>query len=128
MPLSYSGADIKGRLDGQEISLTVNGDFALQGELDSVAHQLGENLAHTDRVATDQSRNCGIGDTEQLQSLLLRLQGEGRPNIIQQALEAEIHCRKVELPRLDLGEVDLVPIRRIALPEAARFTTARARM
>jgi hypothetical protein len=56
------------------------------------------------------------------------LQGEGRPNIIQQALEAEIHCRKVELPRLDLGEVDLVPIRRIALPEAARFTTARARM
>ena len=76
------------------------------GELDGVADQIGDDLRQTDRVADDAGRRVRRDVAQELQALGVRAHAERLERVADGVGERKRHRFELQLPRLDLREVE----------------------
>jgi len=97
---------------------TIDLDVALVRELDRVAHQVHHDLAQPAGVAAQHGRCIGAIDDE-LDTLGGGLQRHHRHGLVHDAAQVELHALELELPGLDLRQVEHVVDEREQRPGAA---------
>ena len=85
-----------------------NVDVAALGELNRVAHQIGDDLLQAQRVANDVIRYVIFDIERQFQPLIMRGVGEKRDHVIQCAAQREGDTLQNQLARFQLREVQYV--------------------
>ncbi len=80
-------------------------DLAVLGELQGVADQVREHLAETVGVPTEARRNVGADDGREIEAPVAGLLAQELDRLFDEATEIEVDALQVELPGLDLGEV-----------------------
>ncbi len=93
-------------LVGALIRRHLDNDLSGLGELDRIAGEVDQDLAQPERVSHQAAGNLGIGGDYQIQGLLSRPASEHIRKIFQDIEQVKGVGRKVELPGLDLGEVE----------------------
>ena len=79
--------------------------FAALGELDGIAHQVGQHLRQPAWIADEQVGHVGADVAGQLEILLLRPQGQRLQRVLHRVAQPEWQAFQLELARLDLREV-----------------------
>ena len=82
------------------------GDAAVVGELDGVAHQVGQHLFQALRVAHQLQRGVAVDQADQLQVLLVGGGGEDGQGVLDQLAQVERDVLQHQLAGLDLREVE----------------------
>ena len=91
---------------GLRLQVHAHGDLAPLGELAGVADEVDKDLAEASRVAHQGVRHVGGEPVGQLQTLLVHLRRQGLHRVAEGVPEAEGGRLQLELPGLDLGEVE----------------------
>ena len=80
-------------------------NLALLGELDRIADQVEQDLPESSRIPPHEGRHVRVGQAREFQPLVRRLHGQHVDHILQGGADVEIQRLQVQLPGLDLGEV-----------------------
>ncbi|MNZ61527.1 hypothetical protein D3C78_796260 [compost metagenome] len=83
-----------------------HGDAAFVGELDGIAHQVGQHLLQALRVADQVQRGVSVDQADQLQVLLVGGRGEDGQGVLDQLAQVERDVLEDQFAGLDLREVE----------------------
>ena len=103
-------AVLHGDAQAWRLALVVEGhhqqDLAFLGLLERVVQQAQDHLAQARRIAADDPRHLRLGEADQLDALLLGLDPEDIQAVLDQRVEVELHFVQLDLPGLQLGDVE----------------------
>src|SRR5438874_2426316 len=81
-------------------------DVTFVGEFDRISEKVRENLAQANRISDDSGRRIGRNVADELQTLLMRADGQSLQDVAREISDRNGDRFHIELARLDLREVE----------------------
>src|SRR6516164_5329151 len=88
------------------LSLNVQHHFAFVGELNGITDEVDDDLTKANRVTEDAIRQVYLNVTAQLQLFLMSARGEQAHGVLEGVTKIKVSLIELELPCLDLGEIE----------------------